>query len=111
MSEIFRSKVRTMEAGSAAGAGANNALARSVTARTSLRISSARGVGTRSRPARTSSGSSRIRRSLASVRLIVGAEVCRRSAAAVTLFSVSSASSATTRFMSRDSIPGLSQVK
>lgn len=66
----------------------------------SSRIWTARGVGTSPCPARTNRASPVIRRSLPNERLTAGGEVAKRSAAAVTLFSCSSASRTRSRFKS-----------
>jgi hypothetical protein len=67
---------------------------------TRSRSSSARGVGTRPRPARTSSGSPVVSRSRASARLIADGLSRRRRAARATLPSASSTSRVSSRFKS-----------
>ncbi|MDT4868604.1 hypothetical protein FQZ97_1035820 [compost metagenome] len=72
--------------------------------RTGSRSATARGVGTSLRPARTRIGSPSDSRMRASVWLMAGALRCMRSAAALTLPVLSSASSAASRFRSMEFI-------
>ncbi len=78
----------------------NNPPAAATSRWTSSFMASARGVGTRPRPALTRMGSPKACRMRARVRLVAGTDRCSRSAAAVTLCSSNSASRATSRFRS-----------
>ena len=95
-------KVRTRQARSSCSTGRSTDCASSTSPRTRSRKSSARGVGTSPRPARTSNGSPVAVRNRARARLIAEGLSRKRRAARATLPSASSTSRVTSKLRSGD---------